>query len=67
MKYEREKSETYTKFWKKYLKGIEDLGGLSVDMTVILKCTVTITVYGVVSHKASHTLRPLLIYCDSPT
>jgi hypothetical protein len=24
-------------------------------------------VYGVVSHKASHTLRPLLIYCASPS
>jgi len=27
----------------------------------------TVTVYGVVSHKASHTLRPLLIYCASPS
>jgi hypothetical protein len=28
--------------------------------------TVTVAVYGVVSHKASHTLRPLLIYYASP-
>jgi hypothetical protein len=27
---------------------------------------ITITAYGVVSHKVSHTLRPLLIYCTSP-
>jgi len=29
--------------------------------------SVSIAVYGVVSHKASHTLRPLLIYCASPS
>jgi hypothetical protein len=29
--------------------------------------TFTVIVYGVVSHKSSHTLQPLLIYCDSPS
>jgi hypothetical protein len=28
--------------------------------------TITVNVYEVVSHKVSHTLRPLLIYCVSP-
>jgi hypothetical protein len=29
--------------------------------------SVSIAVYGVVSNKASHTLRPLLMYCASPS
>jgi hypothetical protein len=29
--------------------------------------TVTVTFYGVVLHMASHILRPLLIYCASPS
>jgi Na+/serine symporter len=32
-----------------------------------LETTITVIVYGVVSHKASHTLRPSLIYCASPS
>jgi hypothetical protein len=59
-----------TNFSDKIILPIYHIAIICLDFVIhaVYPATVidTVTIYGVLSHKASHTLRPLLICCASP-